>query len=91
MLLSVIIPVYNEEKTIRKVVEKVRQVRIPKEMVIVDDGSTDATAQIIDDLKEEEKPDKYFSKYVIVHKRNGGKGSALKDGIKIASGDIIVF
>lgn len=92
MLLSVIIPVYNEEKTIREIVEKVKRVTLPKEIVIVDDGSRDSTRAILDAMEAEaEKSSDPANQLVIIHQKNGGKGSALKTGITIAKGDIIIF
>jgi len=91
MLLSVIISVFNEEKTIREIVEKVRRVKIPKEIIIVDDGSKDFTPAILDELKAREMPNEFFQSYTIVHKINGGKGSAVKAGVAVANGDVIVI
>lgn len=88
MKLSIIIPVFNEEKTINKVLNKVNNVNIPgveKEIIVVDDGSTDATTSVIStalggsNLK------------TIRHQRNQGKGAAVKAGIKNATGDYIVI
>lgn len=92
MLLSVVIPAYNEEKTIRKIVDRVRGVAIPKEIIIVDDGSKDSTPVILDEIKKgmDLAPD-VANHLVIIHKKNGGKGSALKAGIEAAKGDIIIF
>lgn len=91
MLLSVIIPAYNEEKTIREIIERVRRVPPRKEIVVVNDGSRDKTAAILDELKGYLAPDEFFSRLVVIHKKNGGKGSALRAGIAAASGDIILF
>lgn len=92
MLLSVIIPVYNEEKTIREIVDRVKKIDIPKEIIIVDDGSKDSTPAILGEMKG--VSDSYpntNNQLVIIHKKNGGKGSALKAGIGAARGDIIIF
>ena len=88
MLISIIIPVYNEFRTFNQVLERVRQAPLPegcsKEIVVVDDGSTDGTAQI-------------FSQHaragIIVgqhSERNLGKGTALRTGIALARGEVIV-
>lgn len=86
MKLSVIIPVYNEPGTIAKIVKRVERVNlgnVEKEIIIIDDASTDNTAAAIRNLK---------GKYIrLFHKKNMGKGRALKTGIGRATGDIIVF
>lgn len=86
MKLSVIIPVYNEPDTIAKIVKRVERVNlgnVEKEIIIIDDASTDNTAAAIRRLK---------GKYIrLFHKKNMGKGGALKTGIIRATGDIIVF
>ncbi|MCM8785901.1 MAG: glycosyltransferase family 2 protein [Candidatus Omnitrophica bacterium] len=84
MRLSVIIPVYNEKLTILKVIEKVKNVPILKEIIIVDDGSTDGTTEILKNIKDERIK-------VIFKEKNQGKGSAIREGLKIAKGDIIVI
>ncbi len=87
MKLSIIIPVYNEEKTVAQIVRKVLSVKLPgidnKEIIVIDDGSIDASAEEIAKLPEE-----------IVKIRRGinvGKGSALKLGFQKATGDIVVI
>lgn len=85
MKLSVIMPVFNEHKTIREIIAKVMAVPIEKELVIVDDGSTDGTRDI---LKEYEgKPDIK----VIYHEKNKGKAGAIKTGIPATTGEIITI
>ncbi|MBW2976426.1 glycosyltransferase family 2 protein [Candidatus Woesearchaeota archaeon] len=87
MKLSVIIPVYNEEKTIRKVIAKVRRVKlgdIKKEIIIVDDFSSDNTRKILSELKG--KNIKIF-----FHKKNQGKGAAIRTGLKYSTGDLILI
>ncbi|MFP4112470.1 MAG: glycosyltransferase family 2 protein [Candidatus Woesearchaeota archaeon] len=84
--LSVIIPVYNERETLIKLLMKVEDVKlgmVKKEIILVDDYSTDGTRDIIKDL-----PEKYK---VIFHKKNRGKGRAIRTGLKYATGDIIVI
>ncbi|PIN75608.1 glycosyl transferase [Candidatus Woesearchaeota archaeon CG10_big_fil_rev_8_21_14_0_10_37_12] len=83
--LSIIIPVYNEEKTLQKVLDYVRKVDIgpyKKEVIVVDDGSKDKSREIL-------KKEKEFK--IIFHKKNKGKGGAVKTGIEKAAGDYIVF
>lgn len=87
MKLSVIIPCYNEEKTIEEIVEKVLKFNLfEKEIIIVDDCSTDKTKKIIESLANENKIIRYF-----FLEKNLGKGSALKRGFKEATGDIILI
>jgi glycosyltransferase involved in cell wall biosynthesis len=81
--LSVVIPVYNEERWVREVVRRVRAVPIPKEIVIVDDCSTDGTRAI---LKELDGGDVR----VVLQPRNQGKGAALREGFRQAVGDVVV-
>lgn len=85
MNLSVIIPVYNEFNTIEEIVERVENVGLATEIVIVDDGSTDGTR---DKLKEIEKKEIVR---VILQDRNQGKGAAVVTGIKAAEGDILLI
>src|SRR3989338_4669473 len=81
MKVSLIIPAYNEQNTIAKVIETAKKVRHIDEIIVVDDGSTDTTKEI---AKNHEA--KIFS-----HKKNLGKGSAISTGIQHAKGDVIVF
>ena len=89
MKVSVIIPVYNEFASFRQVLERVRAARLPdgcsKEIVVVDDGSTDGTGQALD---EEERAGVVVGGH---HAQNAGKGMAIRAGIRIASGDIILI
>ncbi len=88
MKLSIIIPVYNEEKTISTVLDKVSRVKLPcrKEIIVVDDGSTDGTGNRIKNYELRIKNLK-----IITHKKNRGKGTAVRTGIKAASGDYILI
>ncbi len=85
MKLSVIIPVYNEEKTIKSVLNSVEKTKLSlrKEIIVVNDCSTDNTAAILDKFKHKHK--------VLNHDVNHGKGAAIRTGIKHATGDIIVI
>jgi len=83
MKLSIVIPVYNEAATIREVVERVRATPFDKEVIVVDDGSTDGTRELLRSLR--------FSDVVVVlHERNQGKGAALRTGFGRASGDVVI-
>jgi glycosyltransferase involved in cell wall biosynthesis len=85
-VLSVVIPCYNEEKNIEKIVRRVLASPIKiKEIIIVDDCSTDGTPDI---LAAKIKP--LVSK-IIYHKINGGKGAALKTGFQAATGDVVII
>jgi glycosyltransferase involved in cell wall biosynthesis len=84
--LSVIIPVYNEERTLAALVDRVRAVPLPIEIVAVDDGSRDNSPLVLERLHREGKLD-----LVIRQPINQGKGAALRAGIAAATGDIIVI
>ena len=86
MKLSVIIPVYNEEKTIREIVRRVQEVAIEKEVIIVNDGSEDGTSQALNDMADD------YDNLVLIHQaRNRGKGAALREGFAHATGEIILI
>src|SRR3990167_1666452 len=93
MRLSIVIPVFNEEKTILKLLEKVIKLKIPnvdKETVVVDDASTDATESEISNLNP--SADGQISNLKIFHhKINQGKGAAISTGIKNSTGDYIII
>ncbi len=88
MKLSIIVPVYNEKNTIKEILRRLRSVDlgndIDKEIIVVDDGSTDGTSDI---LKMEEDS----SVRIIKHPANKGKGSAVRTGFDQSSGDLIVI
>jgi glycosyltransferase involved in cell wall biosynthesis len=88
MILSVIIPCYNEKNTILALIERVRAAHLPAgmthEMVIIDDCSKDGTREVLASLKS---PDIK----VVYHEKNQGKGAALRTGFKSATGDIMVI
>lgn len=89
MKLSVIIPVYNESRTIREIIQRVQAVGLADEIVVVDDGSTDGTRQVLSELGSAGQPLR-FSLRVILHEKNQGKGAAVYTGIQNASGDVIL-
>ncbi len=82
--LSVVMPVFNEKDTIREILRRVSQVGVDKEIIIVDDASTDGTRQILQGLKQD-------GTKVFFHEKNLGKGRALRTGFKEASADIIII
>jgi dolichol-phosphate mannosyltransferase len=86
MKLAVIIPVYNEKNTIRRVLDEVWKVPVEKEIIVVDDGSTDGTREILLDTQKEMKDIRLFLK-----KSNTGKGSAIRTGLSKAKGNIAVI
>ncbi|MEX1158736.1 MAG: glycosyltransferase family 2 protein [Thermomicrobiales bacterium] len=83
--LSVIVPVFNEERTIADILARVRAVEIPKEIIVVDDFSSDGTRERL--AIEEQYPDTN----VFYHPENRGKGGAVKTGLENVSGDIIII
>ena len=84
-LVSVIIPVYNEERFLEQVLRTVHRVPLVKELIVVDDGSTDGTPAILARLTKE------LAVRVITHERNEGKGRAVRSGIEAARGDILLI
>ncbi|TAL62347.1 MAG: glycosyltransferase family 2 protein [Bacteroidetes bacterium] len=84
--LSIVIPAYNEKVMIEKVIESVEKQKVPgweKEIIIVDDGSTDGTEEVLK---------KFAKKYtIILQKVNQGKGAALQEGFKQATGELIII
>jgi glycosyltransferase involved in cell wall biosynthesis len=86
-LLTVLIPVYNEAATLSQLVARVRAVPLAKEVILIDDGSTDGTREILRTQIE----GKYIDVHVAYHEANRGKGAAVRTGISLASGDIILI
>ena len=82
--LSVIIPAYNEAKTLHQVIESVLALDIEKQLIIVDDGSSDGTREAIEALLGHE------GITVVLHEKNQGKGAAIQSGIRLATGDILI-
>lgn len=85
MKLSVVIPVYNETRTVAEIVRRVRLVPLQTEIILVDDGSQDDTLAKIDRLAQRE------SLVVVKHEQNRGKGAALRTGIAHATGEIVII
>ena len=85
MKLSIIIPIYNERELLPRVLEKVRAVDIEKELILVDDCSHDGTREYLAGV-ERGKP----GTRVVFHRRNHGKGRAIRTGLKYVTGDIVL-
>ena len=90
MLLSIVIPAFNEERTLKKIIDLVLSIElinnIQKELIIVDDFSSDKTPEIAQGLAQQHPEVKYFR-----HEKNKGKGAALHTGIDKAAGDYIII
>jgi glycosyltransferase involved in cell wall biosynthesis len=89
-LLSVIVPVYNERVTVGRIVERVCAVAIRKEVIIVDDGSTDGSAEVIRGLVARYATDPKNNVSALFQPRNAGKGAAVRAGIAAITGDIVL-
>jgi glycosyltransferase involved in cell wall biosynthesis len=87
-LLSILVPVYNEAGTVATVIDRLRTIDLPlpREIVIVDDGSTDGTREVLDDLASRDQ-----TLRVIHAERNAGKGAAIRSGLAAARGTIIAI
>ena len=86
MQISVVIPVYNEVSTIREIVARVQAVDLEKEIIIVDDGSTDGTREQLQEITLSQDNVKVF-----YHDRNQGKGAALRTGFEVVTGDVVII
>ncbi len=84
MKISIIIPVFNEQKTVEEIIKKVLGLPLEKEVIIVDDGSTDGTREILEKLKDKDEKLK-----IIFHKKNLGKGAAIRTALEKVSGEIV--
>ena len=88
--MSVLIPVYNEERTVEEVVQRVCAVKIPKEIILVDDGSTDGTRDIL--VRAQNRANDSLNELKIFFQPyNQGKGAALKKALSHVSGDIVII
>lgn len=85
MKLSVIVPVFNERRTIDLILEKVRAVDVDKEIIVVDGDSFDGTKELL------ENQEAHADTRVIYQARRNGRGGALKEGIAAATGDVVIF
>lgn len=84
MKLSVIMPVYNEKDTIAEILERVLATGLANEVVVVDDGSTDGTADVLRNLQADSRVK------IITAPQNRGKGAAVRTGIEAATGDLLL-
>ena len=85
MKLSVIIPVYNESKSIREIIKRVMDTNLVWEIVIVDDYSIDGTHDLLKELDGKDNVS------VVLHEKNQGKGAAVRTGLNIAQGDVLLI
>ena len=84
MLLSIVIPAYNEERFLPEVLRRVKETPYEKEIIVVDDASVDGTRSYLQALNDD-------GIRVVLHEKNAGKGAAVRSGLEIASGDIIII
>ena len=84
--LSVVIPAYNEIRSVETLLRRVREVRLDVEVIVVDDGSTDGTRELLSRLRDEGVID-----ILVFQEVNQGKGAALRAGFTRATGDIIAI
>ena len=87
MKLSVVIPVFNEHTTLNKLLERVKKVEYDKEIILVDDGSTDGTREYLQKMAE--KPEEGIR--IFFHEKNKGKGAALRTGFREVQGDVVII
>jgi glycosyltransferase involved in cell wall biosynthesis len=85
MKISVVIPCFNERDTIAEIIRRVDSISMVNEIIVVDDGSTDGTNQIVASLK------KKYALNLVINPKNLGKGAAVRAGIKEATGDVIII
>lgn len=83
--LSVVIPIFNEVRTLEEVIAKVRSIGLNLEMVLVDDGSSDGTRELLEGMDDAE------DLKIVFHSQNRGKGAAVRTGFQEATGDVIVI
>ncbi len=91
MKLSIVIPVYNEEKFLPLLLERVRAVPLDKELIVVEDCSTDGTREVLRKVAEEWGDDPRNELRLFFHDRNQGKGAAVRTGLREVRGDIVII
>lgn len=82
MRCSIVIPVYNEKETVRDIIDTVKGIKVNKEIIVIDDFSTDGTREILKNQKDIR---------LICHDKNIGKGAAIRTGLEQATGDIVII
>jgi glycosyltransferase involved in cell wall biosynthesis len=83
---SIVIPCYNERDTVSQLIDRVRSVSVDKEIIVVDDCSTDGTRQILEARAREQ------GDFILrLRSRNGGKGAAVQEGLRCAQGDVVII
>ncbi|MCG8431451.1 MAG: glycosyltransferase family 2 protein [Candidatus Omnitrophica bacterium] len=87
-LLTVVVPVFNEVKTIRQILEKINETDIDKEIIVVDNCSRDGTQDILHALQKQER---FYHMRVVYHSHNKGKGESVREGIREARGAFVVI
>ena len=92
MKLSVLIPVYNEENTLREAIRRVQRVNVPKEIIVIDDGSRDGSRDILASLDADakKKTDPMNELKVIFKSVNEGKGAAIRSGLAEVTGTVVI-
>jgi len=90
--LSVLIPVYNEENTLREAIRRVQRVNVSKEIIVIDDGSKDGSRDILAglDADAKKKTDPLNELKVILKTVNEGKGAAIRSGLAQVTGDVVI-
>ena len=84
MKISIVIPVYNESATLEEILERVRAVELETEIILVDDGSSDGSRDLVRQLASDGRV------MAVFHDENRGKGAALRSGIAVARGDVVL-
>lgn len=90
LLLSVVMPIFNEERTLCESVQRVCAVPIRKQLILIDDASRDRSSEIIREIASRYSDDPHNQIVVETHARNSGKGMALKTGFARVTGDIVL-